>query len=301
MHNKIIQGCMRIDHISKEKLYLLIKKELELGINFFDHADIYGRKNALTQEQLFGEILLEHPELRSKMIIQTKCGIIPTPDGPYYDSSKAHILAQVEKSLKDLHITYLDYLLIHRPDALMNPKEIAKAFDYLEQSGKVKHFGVSNFNVSQMKYLQKYVHQKLEVNQLQFSMCHTNLIDSEFFTNMDAVENSNANEDLMYYCKENNIVVQAWSPFQYGFFEGVFIDNLKFSELNSKLEELAKKYNTTKNGIAVAWIIKYSDNMMVINGSTNIDRVIGIVNANNICLTNEEWYSLYRLAGNKLP
>ncbi|MEG0529398.1 MAG: aldo/keto reductase [Bacilli bacterium] len=301
MHNKIIQGCMRIDHISKDELYLLIKKELELGINFFDHADIYGRKNAFTQEQIFGEILEEHPELRSKMIIQTKCGIIPTPTGPYYDSSKAHILTQVEKSLKDLHVTYLDYLLIHRPDALMNPQEIAEAFDYLEQSGKVKHFGVSNFNVSQMKYLQKFVHQKLEVNQLQFSLCHTNLIDGEFFTNMDIDENANVNEDLMYYCKENNIIVQAWSPFQFGFFEGVFIDNLKFHELNSMLEDLAKKYNTTKNGIAAAWIIKYGDNMMVINGSTNIKRVSGLVNANYIQLTKEEWYNLYRLAGHKLP
>ena len=299
MQNRIIQGCMRIDHLSDDELYQLILVDIRNGINFFDHADIYGKNGQC--EKRFGAILSQHPELRDQMIIQTKCGILSDSFGPYYDSSKKHILESVNNSLSNLNTDHLDYLLIHRPDALMDPKEIADAFDELYDSGKVIHFGVSNFNTEQMKYIKPFVHQKIEANQMQFSICHTQLIDHEFYTDTDSNEVPDCEVTLMYYCKGANIAVQGWSPFQFGFFAGVFIDNPAYLELNNELQALADKYKCTKNAIAVAWCLRYSPIMRVISGSTNIERAEGIAKGNSIVLDKEEWYDVYAAAGHKLP
>lgn len=296
--NKIIQGCMRINNLSDDELYTLVTSEMEKGIVFFDHADIYGKGEC---EAKFGKLLANHPELRQKMIIQTKVGICKDEVITHFNSSKEYIINQVNQSIKKLNCTYLDYLLIHRPDALMNPQEISEAFDILFKEGKVKHFGVSNFSESQISYLQSYCVQRLEVNQLQLSLCHTSLIDGEFYTNTKTNEQLYNETDLLYYCRKNRITIQCWSPFQYGFFEGVFIDNDKFPELNKVLEELAKKYDCSKNAIAVSWLLKIPGEIQVIIGSTNLKRVLDCTKANEITLTREEWYKLYVAAGHKLP
>ena len=299
MKAKIIQGCMRIDHLSDDELYELIKTDIANGIDYFDHADIYGGDGLC--EKRFGHVLELHPELRAKMILQTKCGIVVDPEGNYYDSSKQHILDSVNRSLKNLHTSYIDYLLIHRPDALMDLSEISQALNELYATGKVVHFGVSNFNKQQIKYLSKGISYIVEVNQLQFSLCHSQLIDGEFLTNTTFDDARFVDDELMYYCKANSIYVQAWSPFQYGFFEGVYIDSPKYPELNKELEILANKYNCTKNAIAVAWILNYAPNMQVVSGSTNLKRMKDIAKAAEIKLTKKEWYKLYRSAGHVLP
>ncbi|MFA6796989.1 MAG: aldo/keto reductase [Bacilli bacterium] len=298
MLSKIIQGCMRIKKMNEEDLYSLIMSDIENGINYFDHADIYAHGEC---EKKFGKVLANHPEIRGKIILQTKCGIVLNRTGNYYDSSKQHILESVDNSLENLHTNYIDYLLIHRPDAFMNVREISDAFDILYKTGKVRHFGVSNFNKYQLDNLVKHCHQLIEVNQLQFSLCHTQLIDGEFLTNVDTEAAQSADSELMYYCKDNNIRVQAWSPFQFGYFEGIFLDSPKFPELNAKLKELAEKYNCDTNAIAVAWILTYSSIMSVIAGSTKINRMASIAKAKDIRLSKKEWYDLYRTAGHLLP
>ena len=297
---KVIQGCMRIASMTDEDLYKLVVSEMEKGIIFFDHADIYGNGEC---EKKFGKLLKNHPELRSKMIIQTKVGIFKKSDGTitYYNSSKEYILGQVSKSLENLQCGYLDYLLIHRPDALMDPKEIAEAFDSLYTEGKAKHFGVSNCSSSQIDYIQSYCKQKLEVNQLQFSLGHTSLIDGEFYTDTKFEEHLHNETELLYYCRKHGIAIQCWSPFQYGFFEGTFIDCDKFPELNKELQTLADKYKCDKNAIAVSWLLAVPGEIQVIIGTTNLNRVLNCARAPEIKLTREEWYRLYIAAGHKLP
>lgn len=302
MANRIIQGAMRFNNISFEELEKLIIEEVNAGIVYFDHADIYGRKSEHTSEELFGQVIARNPWLKEKIIVQTKCSIVPTSsDGPYYDSTKEHIIKQVNESLEKMNLDHIDYLLLHRPDALMDVAEVADAFDMLQEEGKVLHFGVSNFSKAQIKYLQKNIHQKIEVNQIQMSLCHTNIIDSIFYENMDTKENANVDTDLFYYCKDKNIELQCWSPFQFGFFEGIFIDNEKFPKLNSKLQEIADKYETTKNAIAVAWLLRLGKNISVISGSTSLERTLAMNKANVITLSRKEWYELYRDAGHILP
>ena len=298
MTSRIIQGCMRIKKMSSEDLYKLIVSDIEHGINYFDHADIYARGEC---EKIFGQVLIDHPELRKQIIIQTKCGIVLDHTGNYYDSSKKHILESVEQSLENLHTDYIDYLLIHRPDALMDVREISEAFDYLYKTGKVRHFGVSNFNKYQLDHLINNCHQLIEVNQLQFSLCHTQMIDGEFLTDVDNEAAQSSDSELVYYCRQKKITIQAWAPLQFGYFEGIFLDSPKYPELNAKLRELAAKYSCAINTIAVAWILNYSSNMSVIAGSTNIDRMANISKAKDIKLTKKEWYDLYRTAGHLLP
>lgn len=298
MNDKIIQGCMRIKKMSDEDLYSLIMSDIEHGVNYFDHADIYAHGEC---EKNFGRVLEAHPEIRGKIIIQTKCGIVLDHTGNYYDSSKKHILESVENSLENLHTDYIDYLLIHRPDAFMNAKEISDAFDILYKTGKVRHFGVSNFNKHQLDYLISNCHQLIEVNQLQFSLCHSQLIDGEFLTDVDTEAAQSSDSELIYYCKKKNIRIQAWSPFQFGFFEGIFLDNPEYPELNAKLKELAIKYSCAENTIATAWILNYAPIMSVIAGSTNADRMADISKALEVKLTKKEWYDLYRAAGHLLP
>lgn len=298
MTSNIIQGCMRIKKMNEEDLYNLIVSDIENGVNYFDHADIYARGEC---EKNFGKVLAAHPEIRGKIIIQTKCGIVLDNTGNYYDSSKKHIVESVEKSLQNLNTSYIDYLLIHRPDALMDVKEISDAFDYLYKTGKVRHFGVSNFNKNQLENLIAKSHQLIEVNQLQFSLCHSQLIDGEFLTDIDNEAAQSANSDLVYFCRNHKIKIQAWSPFQFGYYEGIFLDNPKFPELNAKLKELAEKYNCDSNTIAAAWILNYAPNMSVIAGSTKPERMASIAKAKDIKLTRKEWYDLYRSAGHLLP
>ena len=266
---------------------------LEHGINFFDHADIYGKGRC---EELFGQVLT--PSLREKIILQSKCSIRP---GIAFDFSKEHILNSVDGILKRLNTEYLDILLLHRPDALMEPEEVADAFRILKESGKVRHFGVSNQTPMQMELLSKYCDEPLLINQLQLSIAHCPMINSGINANMYNDSGINRDGGVLEYCRLKDITIQAWSPFQYGMFEGIFLGNEKFAELNKVIDNLAEKYNVTNSAIAVAWILRHPAGIQTIVGTTNKDRIAQISKASEIRLTREEWYALYMAAGNKLP
>ncbi len=272
-----------------------IRTAMENGANFFDHADIYGRGEA---EKMFAESIGMNSILREQMYIQTKCGIIP---GKSFDFSKEHIIKSVDGSLKRLNTDYLDVLLLHRPDTFFDPEEVAKAFDELKISGKVRNFGVSNENIWQMELLRKYLNVPLVANQMQFSIAHCPMIQSGLNVNMfndSAVERGSG---IIEYCRLNKITLQAWSPLQYGFAKGTFIDSPLYPELNSKLQEFAEKYNVSKAAIAFAWILSHPAKIQPITGTLNKEHLLDSLTASEIKLTREEWYAVYMSAGNILP
>ena len=287
-------GCMRIADLDKKKVNNLINTALDCGINFFDHADIYGKGKS---EEIFSESIYLTPSLREKIIIQSKCAIRPG----MYDYSKEHILNSVDGILKRLKTDYLDILLLHRPDTLMEPEEVSEAFEKLYNEGKVRNFGVSNHNSMQIELLNKYLKNKITINQLQFSIMHTGIIDSGLNVNMKNSPSIDRDSSILEYCRLNDITIQAWSPYQYGFFEGTFIDNPKFPELNKKLKELAEKYNVSSTAIATAWILRHPAKIQTIVCTTNENRLKDICTASNVNLTRQEWYEIYLSAGNMLP
>lgn len=287
-------GCMRIPKLSPEELSRYIHTALECGVNFFDHADIYGGGGS---EELFGKVLAAEPGLREKLILQSKCGI----RSGFYDFSKEHILESIDQILGRLQTDHLDFLLLHRPDALMEPEEVAEAFNQLEQSGKVLHFGVSNFSSRQLELLQSGLTQKLCVNQMQFSIMCTGMISHALEANTQFPHAADRDGEILDYCRLKGITMQAWSPFQYGFFEGVFVDNEKFPELNQKLQELSEKYGVSKSALAVAWILRHPAKIQTIVGTTNADRLKDICTACDVQLSREDWYQIYLSAGNQLP
>jgi predicted oxidoreductase len=289
----IAVGCMRISNMSKESMAVFINTAIENGACFFDHADIYDGGKC---ESLFGEVV--SPSLRDKLIIQTKCGIVP---GKMFDFSYEHIIRSAEESLKRLKTDYIDVFLLHRPDALVEPEEVARAFDELKASGKVRAFGVSNQNPYQIQLLQNSLDMPLCVNQLQFGIMHTPMIQAGINVNMYNDSAIGRDGGVLDYCRFNKITVQPWSPVQYGFFEGCFIDNEKFPELNRTMDEIAGGYGVNKNTIAFAWILRHPAKMQPVTGTTNVDRLKDYIKATEISLTREEWYDIYRAAGNILP
>lgn len=295
--SNVVMGCMRLQQLSLSEIENLIKTAMEEGINFFDHADIYGSGEC---EQLFADAIEMNPSIREKMIIQSKCGI-NTKDN-YYDFSKEHILQSVDGILKRLKTDYLDILLLHRPDALMEPEEIAEAFDELHNSGKVKYFGVSNHNPMQIELLQKHISQKLVVNQLQFSIAHTFMIDSAIALNRAHDQSFNRDSSVLDYCRLQDITVQAWSPYQSGSFSGPFLGDLEnYPELNRVIDDIALKYEVTNNAIATAWITRHPANIQVVLGTTKVSRLKEACQGSDIPLTREEWYRIYKAAGNIIP
>lgn len=288
-------GCMRINSMKLEELANYIKFCVENGLNFFDHADIYGRGEC---EKLFGEALKLAGIKREDVVIQSKCGIVP---GKMYDFSKEYILKSVDGILERLGTEYLDILVLHRPDALVEPEEVAEAFEILHSTGKVRYFGVSNHKPSQIELLKKYLKQDLLINQLQFSLPFSNMIASGMEVNMLTDGSFDRDGSVLDYCRLNDMTIQAWSPFQYGFFEGVFIGSEKYPELNKVLEELAEKYCVTPTGIVTAWILRHPAKIQMIAGTTKISRLKEIIDGSKIKLTKEEWYRLYISAGHILP
>ena len=288
-------GCMRIANKSVDEVEALVKKALALGINFFDHADIYG---AGKSEELFGEVLKRNPELREKMIIQTKCAIVP---GKRYDFSYEHIINSVNQSLQRLQIDSIDILLLHRPDALMEPQEVAKAFQTLYDEGKVKYFGVSNHTPYQIELLQKYVSFPLIINQMQLSIVHSVMIDSGINANMKEAFAQDKDGGVLDYCRLHDITIQPWSVVQASWAEGTFLDNPNYQELNDVLETLGKKYQVSKGAIAIAWLLRHPANMQPILGTTSPTHLEEMVKATTFTLTRQEWYDLYLASGKPLP
>ena len=285
-------GCMRISNMNEREVSAFIDTALSNGANFFDHADIYGGGKS---EEVFGKALSHLT--RENIFIQTKCGIRKGQ----YDFSYDHIVSSVEGSLKRLGTEYIDVLLLHRPDALMEPEEVARAFSYLKEIGKVRNFGVSNHNPYQIRLLQKAVDMPLCVNQLQFGVMHTPMINSGINVNMYNEAGIKRDGSVLDFCRLENITIQPWSPMQYGFFEGSFIDNDKFPELNEVLEKTGNKYGVSKTTIAIAWILRHPAKMQPITGTTNLTRLVDCLKGSEIRITRDEWYEIYRAAGNKLP
>lgn len=287
-------GCMRMNDLSVKDAGRVIQTALDAGINFFDHADIYGGGDS---EQIFAEAFQSTSASREDIYIQSKTGI---RDG-YFDFSKDHILQSVDGSLQRLNTDYLDVLLLHRPDTLVEPEEVAEAFSILKKSGKVNHFGVSNQNPMQIELLKKYLDQSLIVNQLQFGLKHTEMIDKGFQVNMNWGGAFDRDGSILDYSRLNDMTIQAWSPFQYGHFEGVYIDHPDFPALNEQLQTIADKQNVSKSAVAIAWILRHPAQIQPIIGSMNSNRITQISKATEVELTKEEWYSLYKAAGNELP
>lgn len=287
-------GCMRLTDLDLVETSDYIEKVVDLGINFFDHADIYGRGACESQ---FGEALKKTSVRREDIYVQSKCGIC---EG-YFDFSKKHIIDSVEKSLARLQTDYLDVLALHRPDTLVEPEEVAEAFFQLEKAGKVRQFGVSNQKPMQIELLQQSISQKLIVNQLQFGVKHTGMIDQGIHVNMTDEASVDHDGSVLDYSRLKKMTIQAWSPFQYGFFEGVFLDNPKFPELNETINLLALEYGVSNTAIATSWILRHPAKMQVLVGSMSIERIEGIVRACEVELTRPQWYEIYRAAGNVLP
>ncbi len=287
-------GCMRINNIEKKEAETFLKTALDLGANFFDHADIYGSGDC---ERIFSETLPMTDDVREKIILQSKCGI---RDGQF-DFSKEHILSSVDGILQRLKTDYLDVLLLHRPDALVEPEEVAEAFDHLQASGKVRHFGVSNQKPMQIRLLQKYLKQPLVANQLQLSITNSNMIANGLEVNMLTDESVDHDGSILDFCRLENITIQPWSPFQYGFFEGVFLNNEKFPELNAKIDEIAKRYGVDNTTITIAWLLRHPAHMQPVIGTMNVNRLRSCVAGADITLSRKEWYEIYLAAGHILP
>ena len=290
-------GCMRIKNLNEKEVAAFINTALENGANFFDHADIYGGGAC---EELFGKALKLTDVKREDLFVQSKCGIIR---GVMYDLSKEHILASVDGILKRLDTEYLDSLLLHRPDALVEPEEVAAAFDELERSGKVRHFGVSNMKPMQIELLQKYVKQPLSVNQLQVSAAHSSMISNGVEVNMLTNGAVDRDGSVLDYCRWKDITIQAWSPLQYrsGTIKGAFFQYDDFSALNQTLEEMGGKYGVSAAAMAVAWLLRHPAGMQVLIGTMNAERFDELCKACEIQLTREDWYQIFKAAGNILP
>ena len=295
--SEIVLGMMRIKDKSVKEVEELVETALSVGINAFDLADIYGRGRC---EELLGLVLKNRPELREEMWIQSKCGI-RIEEFTYFDFSKDYIIKSVDGILQRLKIDHLDSLLLHRPDALMESDQVAEAFDLLYKQGKVRNFGVSNQNPMMMELLKKDVKQPLAVNQLQLSAAFTPGFESGFHVNMEDSQAAMRDGSIFEYCKLHDVVIQAWSVLQFGYFKGNFVGNEKFQALNQVLDRLAFKYGVTPSTIAISWILRYPAKMQAVVGTTNPKHLREVSQAANFSLTRKEWYEIYLAAGNNLP
>lgn len=302
----IALGIMRMNTLTPQAAAKTLKTAVESGINYIDSADIYGQGKS---EEIFCQARKLAGISRDQLFIQSKGGIIVSPErshgnyvfGKRYDFSKQHLLETVDGILQRLGIDYLDSFLLHRPDPLMEPSEVAAAFDELQRTGKVRHFGVSNFNPQQIEFLQNNLSQRLLINQLQFSIMHTGMIDAGLHVNMQDNRSIDHDGGILEYARLKKITIQAWSPFQYGMFAGTFIDNPKFERLNQVLAYLGQKYQVSKNAIATAWILRHPANIQVILGTMNPQHIIDSAAGADITLSRQEWYEIYFAAGNDLP
>ncbi len=297
--SNIVMGCMRIADKPLAQIEQTVALAVNAGVNMFDLADVYAEGEA---EKVFGQVMCDLGIDRSEYVLQSKCGIRKDGKGKInrFDFSKKYILKSVDNSLSRLGTDYLDVLLLHRPDTLVEPEEVAEAFEKLRKSGKVRAFGVSNFSAMQMELFRK-AGIPIVANQMQFSLGHTAPVDSGFNVNMYKEESVCRAGEAMEYCRLHSIAMQSWSPLQYGFFEGSFIGNDKFPKLNAELEKLARKYSVAPSTIAVAWILRHPAFKQVVTGTTSMNHMMEMCEAGDVLLTRDEWYALYAATGKILP
>ncbi|WP_201447698.1 aldo/keto reductase [Streptococcus halichoeri] len=290
----IVLGCMRMNALEVQEAQQTLATAWDLGINMFDHADIYGDGES---ERRFQQAYKALGLPRDQMIVQSKCGIRQG----YFDFSKDYLIASVDGILQRLKTDYLDVLLLHRPDILIQPEEVAEAFDRLKESGKVRHFGVSNQNPMQMQLLEHYLTNPLAVNQMQLSPAHTPMFDAALNVNMRNQAAVDRDNGVIDYCRYKQITIQAWSPFQIDLQKGLFMGNPDYDELNATIHDLAKNYGVSDEAIVTAWLLRHPANMQVIVGSMNPERLHRIAQASEVRLSRQEWYKIYTSAGNQLP
>ena len=295
--SNVILGLMRISEMEDEEIRTLVGTARDAGINFFDHADVYGGAHGC--EKRFGDAVRFTAAERESVIIQSKVGIRQG----FFDFSKEHILRSVDESLAALNTDYMDILLLHRPDTLVEPAEVAAAFDALHAAGKVRNFGVSNQTPGLVELLKRSVNQPLAFNQVQLSITHSPLIAQGIAANMAGLDQSiDRDNGILEYSRLNDITLQAWSPFQKGFFDGVFLgDRERYAELNDVIEQLARIYDVPPAAIAVAWITRHPANMQVVLGTTSVEHLQDSSAGSDVPLTREEWYRLFTAAGHILP
>ena len=294
----IILGCMRMPALSIDQAEKMIQTAVELGVNFFDNATCYGEDGEA--EKRFGDAFKQSGLKREDVIIQSKCGL--RFERNEFDWTKENILTSVDESLSRMKLEYLDALLLHRPDLIFEPEQVAEAFDILAKNGKVRYFGVSNVPPMELELLKRYVKQPLVFNQVQFSLEQSQLIDQPLYMNNLTTERSvDRDNGTIDYCRLNDITIQAWSPLQHGFFKGCFVDSPEFPELNKVLAELGDKYGVSKTAIAIAWILRHPAKMQAIAGTMNPVHLKEICDATKVKLTHNEWYKLYLASGKKLP
>lgn len=297
----VVLGLMRIPDKTDDEIRELVRVARDADIDFIDHADIYG--NSLHQcEARFAEAMDLSSAERDAITIQTKCGIVPNDGEAYFDFSYEHIIESVHGSLEALRTDHVDILLLHRPDALVEPDEVARAFDELEQAGKVRAFGVSNHTPAQIDLLRASVAQPIVANQVQLSITHAPIIAQGVAMNMVGVgQSTSLDYGIVDYCRLHDITLQAWSPFQAGFFTGTFLGSDEYPELNALIDQLAEKYDVPAIAIATAWITRHPAQMQVVLGTTTPERVAGAAQGSDIPLTRAEWYGLFTAAGYLVP
>lgn len=301
--SRLAYGCMKIGGgwndspltAAQRKLAAAaVDAALQAGITLFDHANIYTNTKS---ETVFGEMLHDRPGLRDRILIQTKCGIRfaedPVPGYPArYDYSYGHILESVEGSLKRLQTDHVDILLLHRPDALVQPEEVARAFSELHRAGKVRHFGVSNHNGWQIDLLRKYVLQPLVANQLELNLLHFDMINEGVMVNQDGVKYSAA-AGILDYCRANEIMVQAWSPVAVGdLISPAPKAPARVRRAAKAVAKMAREKETSREAIALAWLLRHPAGIQPVVGSTKPDRIAASALADGIELSREEWYGL---------
>jgi predicted oxidoreductase len=295
--SRIVMGCMRIADKPLQQTESLIVEAVKSGVNTFDLADIYGKGDC---ERILGVAVKDLGLARKDYVIQTKCGIRKGETGTWYDFSKEHIISSVEGSLKRLNTSYVDSLLLHRPDTLIEPEEVAEAVEKLLSQGKIRSVGVSNFSALQIKLLENYG-VNVATNQMQFSLAHTPMVDAGMNVNMYVDEATSRAGDTLEYCRTRGISLQAWSPLGYGFLEGIFIGNEKFPRLNATLEVMAAEKDCTPAALAIAWVLRHPAFGQAVTGTTNPERMKELCKAADVTLTREEWYRLYLANERVLP
>lgn len=292
--SQVALGCMRMAALTVEEAERVVNLVMENGVDFFDHADIYGGGES---ERRFAQVLERNPGMREKMLIQGKVGICKG----YYDASYDHIIEAAEGCLERLNVEYMDVLLLHRPDALMEPEEVAEAFERLHAQGKVRYFGVSNQNAGQMALLKKYMKLPLVIDQLQFGPAHTILVDEGMNVNIHSAHAAQHGGSTLDYCRLNDITIQAWSPFQHGMFEGPFQISEKYAEMNEAIRSIADAKGVSESAVAVAWILRHPAKIQALLGSMNEKRLSEMCAGGDVDLSRQEWYQIYRAAGNPIP
>jgi len=292
------QGPLSAGHEQQVRLFLDTADEV--GVNLFDHADIYAFGRA---EEAFGKVLKERPSLRDRIVIQSKCGLRRL-EGPYgkpvalIDFSYEHILASVDGILRRVGTGYLDILLLHRPDVLMEGEEVARAFATLKKSGKVRHFGVSNQNRYQMEYLQSFLPDPLVANQVQMSLLHSGFVEQGISFNQSASAYPDGLEGLSEYCRMKGVKLQAWAPLARGLLSGAAVTGQPDAVIKTAalVKDLAAQHGVSVEAIVLAWLLRHPAGILPILGTTRPERLRACVQATTIELSRLEWYGLFASA-----